>query len=311
MSGTENKHTKWSDEQKQEFEAITARSTPRGEKLTDKDFDKEGKPVGEWAKILGELEGFLSLRNLASHSAGIRRNADHLIRMMTARGITTKLLESAGGGPPAVYGELRTPGAARTVVFYAHYDGQPVDTTQWATPPWKPVLRDHPLESSGRIIAGPIQPGTVGGEWRLYARSASDDKAPIEAMLVAIDALRAARVSPSVNLKFFEDHWRSILNAQEVDSAISLNRLDGTVLARLPSADAVGRRFADGVQNVGVRVGDGVRLSSPSEHREVIRLVAESDYLAGVDSEPGGVRGKRCGLADAKRADLDQAVTRV
>jgi len=55
-------------------------------------------------------------------------------------------------------------------------------------------------------------------------------------------------INGSVNLKFFEDHWRSIL-VQEVDSSISLNRLDGTVLARIPSADAVGRRFEDGVQN--------------------------------------------------------------
>jgi PAS domain S-box-containing protein len=53
----------------------------------------------------------------------------------------------------------------------------------------------------------------------------------------------------SVNLKFFEDHWRSILDVQEVDSSISLNRLDGTVLARFPSTDAIGRRFEDGAQN--------------------------------------------------------------
>jgi PAS domain S-box-containing protein len=56
-------------------------------------------------------------------------------------------------------------------------------------------------------------------------------------------------INGSVNLKFFEDHWRSILDVQEVDSSISLNRLDGTVLARIPSVDAVGRRFEDGVQN--------------------------------------------------------------
>ena len=40
-------------------------------------------------------------------------------------------------------------------------------------------------------------------EWRLYRRSASDDKAPIVAMLAALDALREAGISPSVNLKFF------------------------------------------------------------------------------------------------------------
>jgi acetylornithine deacetylase/succinyl-diaminopimelate desuccinylase-like protein len=43
----------------------------------------------------------------------------------------------------------------------------------------------------------------VDPEARIYARSASDDKSPIVAMLAALDALRAARVPLSVNLKFF------------------------------------------------------------------------------------------------------------
>ena len=40
-------------------------------------------------------------------------------------------------------------------------------------------------------------------EWRLYARSAGDDKTPIVAMVAALDALRAANVQlSSVNLRF-------------------------------------------------------------------------------------------------------------
>ena len=154
-------------------------------------------------EIVRELSSFLAIPNLASDSAGIRRNADHLMSMMRARGIAARLLQSPAGGPPAVYGELPVPGATKTVVFYAHYDGQPVDTTQWASPPWHPVLRDKPLESGGAAIELPDSPGAVDGQWRLYARSASDDKAPIVAMLTAIDALRASGVAPSVNLKFF------------------------------------------------------------------------------------------------------------
>jgi acetylornithine deacetylase/succinyl-diaminopimelate desuccinylase-like protein len=153
--------------------------------------------------IVRELTDFLALPNLASDSVGIRRNAAHLVRMLSARGVTTRLLTSPSGGPPVVYGELAARGAAKTVVLYAHYDGQPVDPTQWATAPWKPVLRDKPLDANGRVIALPKTAGSVDGEWRLYARSASDDKAPIVAMLSALDALRAAGVSPSVNLKFF------------------------------------------------------------------------------------------------------------
>ena len=154
--------------------------------------------------ITRELTDFLAIPNLATDSANIRKNADHLVGMMSARGIAARRLESATGGPPAVYGELRTPGATKTVVFYAHYDGQPVgDTTQWATMPWRPVLRDNTLDAGGKVIPIPGTPGAIQGEWRLYARAASDDKGPIVAMLAAVDALRAASVPPSVNLKFF------------------------------------------------------------------------------------------------------------
>jgi acetylornithine deacetylase/succinyl-diaminopimelate desuccinylase-like protein len=154
-------------------------------------------------EIVRELSDFLAIRNLASDSVNIRRNAQHLVQLLARRGIEGRLLESPAGGPPVVFGELRSPGATRTVVLYAHYDGQPVDTTQWLTPPWSPVLRDKLHNQGGRIVEIPTTPGTVQGEWRLYGRSAGDDKAPIIAMLRALDAMRAASITPSVNLKFF------------------------------------------------------------------------------------------------------------
>jgi acetylornithine deacetylase/succinyl-diaminopimelate desuccinylase-like protein len=157
-------------------------------------------------EIVRELSDFLAIRNLASDSVNIRRNAQHLLGLLAKRGIQGQLLESPAGGPPAVFAELRTPGATRTVVLYAHYDGQPVDTTQWITPPWTPVLRDKLHNENGRIIdlAG-VSTGSVQGEWRLYGRSAGDDKSPIIMMLRALDALRASNIAPSVNLKFFFD----------------------------------------------------------------------------------------------------------
>ncbi|HLA90046.1 MAG TPA: M20/M25/M40 family metallo-hydrolase [Gemmatimonadaceae bacterium] len=155
------------------------------------------------AEITRELVAFLAIPNVASDAANIRRNAETLRAMLERRGITARLLEN-GAAPPAVFGELRAPGATRTVMFYAHYDGQPVSASEWATPPWRPVLRGPPM--AGDSLADPI-PLPAGGrldpEARLYARSASDDKSPIIAMLAALDALKAAGVAPSVNLKFF------------------------------------------------------------------------------------------------------------
>ncbi len=123
--------------------------------------------------------------------------------MLTQRGVAARLLELEGA-PPAVLGELTTPGATRTLVLYAHYDGQPVDPSQWATPPWTPTLRNKALAENGVPIPLPKEGDPhVSGEARLYARSSGDDKASIIAMLTSLDALSAAKLHPSVNLKFF------------------------------------------------------------------------------------------------------------
>jgi acetylornithine deacetylase/succinyl-diaminopimelate desuccinylase-like protein len=153
------------------------------------------------AEIIAEFVDLLSIPNVASDDANIRRNAARLMEMMKRRGIEARLLE--GGGPPAVFGELKTPGATRTVALYAHYDGQPVDASKWATDPFKPALRDKPLEAGGAVIPLPKRGDKIDPEWRLYARSASDDKAPIMAMLAALDALKASNTPLTVNLKFF------------------------------------------------------------------------------------------------------------
>ena len=167
-------------------------------------------------EILRELTDLLAIPNRANDSVNIRRNARLLAQMLERRGLAPRLLE-VPGAPPAVYGELLVPGADRTVVFYAHYDGQAVDTTQWVTHPWSPTLRDGPLPG-GKVIPPPTRAGTVNGEWRIYARSASDDKSPIVAILAAIDALRAAGTAPSVNLKFFFD-------GEEEEGSASLDRI--------------------------------------------------------------------------------------
>ncbi len=150
--------------------------------------------------ILDELIGFLRLPNVAADSEAIRHNADVLTEMMELRGIMTRQLSTPGA--PYVFGELQSPGATTTVLFYAHYDGQPVDLDKWlGHDPFSPVLRDAALEVGGRIIPYAEQ-ASFDPDWRIYARSASDDKAPIVALLVALDALAAAGLRLQSNLKF-------------------------------------------------------------------------------------------------------------
>jgi acetylornithine deacetylase/succinyl-diaminopimelate desuccinylase-like protein len=174
-------------------------------------LDRRGPPVRQVVRayrsahereIVAELAAFVAIPNVASDSVGIRSSAAALVQMLEHRGLHPQRLESGVGGPPAVYAEWRVPGAKRTVVFYAHYDGQPVVASQWQDGPWTPVLRDISGGFPGRVIALD-SPTPFNPEWRLYARSASDDKGSIVGILTAIDALRAAHRAPSANVKLF------------------------------------------------------------------------------------------------------------
>lgn len=157
--------------------------------------------------ILTEFFDLLAIPNVASDSAGIARNAAFITGMMTKRGLSPRLLLPRDKtSPPLIYGEWRVPGAARTIVFYAHYDGQPTDPAKWTgSEPWKPVLRTAPLERAGKIIPMPPRASPIDPESRVYARSASDDKAGVMAIIAAIDALKAASQTPRVNVKIVFD----------------------------------------------------------------------------------------------------------
>ncbi len=154
-------------------------------------------------RIIREFADLLTLRNVASNHDDMRRNAEFILQMMRRRGVESRLLE-APGSPPVVFGELNR-GAAHTVLIYAHYDGQPVQRELWASDPWQPVLREGRLEDNAATVDLDSLPSEIPGEWRLYARSAGDDKAPIIGILSAIDALAAADIPVSVNIKFFLD----------------------------------------------------------------------------------------------------------
>src|SRR5688572_23307060 len=125
--------------------------------------------------------------------------------IMELYGLDPRLLQAdSPDTPPAVYAEWKTPGAQRTLLFYAHYDGQPTDPKQWTgTLPWEPTFRTAAIEAGGQIIPKP-EPGTqINPQWRLYARSASDDKAGVMAILTAFAALKAKGIALNSNIKFF------------------------------------------------------------------------------------------------------------
>jgi acetylornithine deacetylase/succinyl-diaminopimelate desuccinylase-like protein len=164
--------------------------------------------------VVGELIDLLSIPNVAADRANIRRNAEHLRGMLAARGFAAEILETSGN--PLVYGDLRVPGATSTLLFYSHYDGQPVDPKAWRqADPFTPVLRTGRVDRGGEEIANPKSVAKFGREWRLYARSASDDKAPIVALCAALDAIKSSGAKPNWNV-------RVILDGEEEASSPSL-----------------------------------------------------------------------------------------
>ena len=82
-------------------------------------------------------------------------------------------------GPPVVFGE-RNVGAAKTLLFYEHYDVQPEDPIEsWTCSPWELTVRDG----------------------RMYGRGASDTKGPLIANLIALDLAEDILGRLPVNVK--------------------------------------------------------------------------------------------------------------
>jgi acetylornithine deacetylase/succinyl-diaminopimelate desuccinylase-like protein len=149
-------------------------------------------------QIMAEFIQLLSIPNVGTDRPNIRRNAEFVRAMLERHGLQAELLETAGN--PLVYAEKNQPGAAKTVLFYIHYDGQPVDPARWKqASPFQPIMRDGRMEDDAKLIPNFAGSAVFPDNWRLYARSASDDKAPIMAFCAALDAL-AGRTAGNIHV---------------------------------------------------------------------------------------------------------------
>ena len=203
-------------------------------------------------QILDELLQLLAIPNVSSvHD--MQKNADALSAMFQQRGFSVELF---GEKAPVVFARMDTPKARGTIVFYIHYDGQPVKDDEWTKcPPFKPCV----VGAKG-AIALDTSLSTFDPEWRVYARSASDDKAPIVALLTAIDALKATGSAPQWNL-------RVVLDGQEEAGSENFEKFAATRGPELLKADVAilldGPRHPSGRPTAyfGVRGGTGLTLT--------------------------------------------------
>lgn len=125
--------------------------------------------LDEWRRFLE----FPSVSAIPEHAADCRRCAEWLANHLRDMGFAARLIPTRSN--PVVFAERPGRASAPTVLFYGHYDVQPVDPVAlWKTPPFTPTLRDG----------------------RMYARGAQDNKGQLFAALKAIETLIAAEALP-------------------------------------------------------------------------------------------------------------------
>lgn len=128
----------------------------------DADFDKS----------LERLFALLRIKSISADPAfaeDCRKAAEHLAADIASIGFSTEVRPTAGH--PAIVGKSNGAGGAH-VLFYGHYDVQPVDPLDlWHRPPFEPVVTNH---RDGRKI--------------IVARGAEDDKGQL---MTFVEACRA------------------------------------------------------------------------------------------------------------------------
>jgi acetylornithine deacetylase/succinyl-diaminopimelate desuccinylase-like protein len=184
-------------------------------------YAQGSSPVAAWTaqhqrEIVDEFISLLAIPNVARNDADMKRNADKLREMFQKRGFTVELQEVTSGAP-VVLASLDAPSALGTLTLYIHYDGQPVDSTEWTKcGPFAPCV----MTPAGKVTLD-ASVRSFDPDARIYARSASDDKGPIMAALAAIDALKATGRRPTWNL-------RVVLDGQEEAGSANFRRFVNT-----------------------------------------------------------------------------------
>jgi len=148
-------------------------------------------------RYLDELKAFLAIPSISAlpqHAGDVKRCADWCADEMRRIGLqNVRLVDTPGN--PVVYGDwLGAPGAP-TLLFYGHYDVQPVDPLElWESPPFEATVRD--------------------GE--IYARGSADDKGQVFMHFKAVEAHLKQNGKLPLNIKM-------ILEGEEEVGSVNLD----------------------------------------------------------------------------------------
>lgn len=145
---------------------------------------------------------FVRLPNDAQFKEDMLPNAAWIQAHFTQRGFNVDLLETPTD-IPIVLASKKVSESLPTVLVYLHYDGQPVDASQWAqAEPFEPVIKGS---VDGKEVSYEQAKKVLDPDHRIYARAAADDKGPIIMMLAALDLMQDRNEKLAFNLKIIFD----------------------------------------------------------------------------------------------------------
>ena len=156
--------------------------------------------------LMSEYFEFLKLPNTFNDRQMLDVNANFILGMLKKAGIQGRLMyDKNKKSVPAVYGEYIHSPQATTIIFYAHYDGQPVNPANWhqGLDPFKPQLVSDRLDRGGKFMAFPKKGEKFDPKWRIYGRASADDKAGVYSTIKAFQAIKDMELKPNINIKFF------------------------------------------------------------------------------------------------------------
>ena len=156
--------------------------------------------------LMSEYFEFLKLPNTFNDRQMLDVNANFILGMLKKAGIQGRLMyDKNKKSVPAVYGEYIHSPQATTIIFYAHYDGQPVNPANWhqGLDPFKPQLVSDRLDRGGKFMTFPKKGEKFDPKWRIYGRASADDKAGVYSIIKAFQAIKDMGLKPNINIKFF------------------------------------------------------------------------------------------------------------
>ena len=155
-------------------------------------------------KLFQEFYDFLSLPNDANIPDQLTANIEWCERSFKKRGFKIQSLKT--DRLPLILAEKRFNRNYPTVLFYVQVDGQPVDPTKWfQKDPFLPVLKSMNSKGEWQEIPWDNLKKDYNEDWRVFARSASDAKAPINSFLIALDIMDEQNLEPNYNIKVIMD----------------------------------------------------------------------------------------------------------